>query len=96
MLSGRFAQAMEAVSVACIVLGIFALCQPTWFTLYSHGFKILIAGWLGMTIWSHRRPVRPGVAEGNPQVTIDGHPPIEVTITSRDRSPHGAQGRQTP
>jgi hypothetical protein len=83
MLSGRLGQFLEALSIALLVLGIFALCQPGSFTLYSNGFKILIAGWLGMTIWSHRRPVRPRIAEGNPQVTIDGHPPIEVTVTPK-------------
>jgi hypothetical protein len=80
MLSGRFAQFMEALSIGLIIFGIFALCQSGSFSLYSNGFKFLVAGWLGMNIWSHRRPVRPRVAEGNPQVTIDGHPPIEVTV----------------
>lgn len=83
MLSGRFAQAMEALSVGLIVFGIYALCQGQSFALYTQGFKILIAGWLGLTIWSHRRPVRPKSAEGNPQITIDGHPPIAVSMPSR-------------
>lgn len=83
MLSGRFGQIMEAVSIALIVLGIVALCQPWFFPVYQNGFAMLVAGWIGLTIWSHRRPVRPEVAEGNPQVTIDGHPPLDVTITRR-------------
>lgn len=85
MLSGRFAQTMEALSIAFILFSIVALCQPWSFALYQNGFKFLVAGWLGLTIWSHRRPVRPDVPDGNPQVTINGHPPIEVTITERKR-----------
>ena len=81
MLSGRFAQAMEMLAISLIVLGIVALCQSAWFGLYSQGFKILVAGWLGMNIWSHRRAVRPKVEQGNPQITIDGHAPLEVTYT---------------
>ena len=81
MMSGRFAQFMELLSMALIVLGIVSLCQPWWFGAYSNGFRWLVWGWLGMNIWSHRKPVRPAVAEGNPQVTIDGHPPIEVSYT---------------
>ena len=82
MLSGRFAQVMETLAVVCILLGIVMLCQGASFALYQHGFKFLVAGWLGLTIWSHRRPVRSKVEEGNPQVTIGGHPPLEVTITN--------------
>jgi hypothetical protein len=74
---------MEAISIGLILLGIVALCQNAWFPLYQRGFLILVAGWLGLTIWSHRRAVRAKAAEGNPQITIDGHPPIEVTITPR-------------
>jgi hypothetical protein len=80
MLSGRFAQIMEALSIGLIIFGIFALCQSLSFPLYSNGFRFLVAGWLGLTIWSHRRPVRPKIAAGNPQITIDGHPPIDVTV----------------
>ncbi|HZO86927.1 MAG TPA: hypothetical protein VFB38_01210 [Chthonomonadaceae bacterium] len=86
MFSGRFGQAMEALSIALILLGIVALCQSFSFPLYQNGFKILIAGWLGLTLWSHRRPVRPKIEQGNPQVTIDGHPPIEVTLGDRPKS----------
>ncbi|HLV80272.1 MAG TPA: hypothetical protein VKT32_08310 [Chthonomonadaceae bacterium] len=82
MLSGRFAQIMETLSVALVLVGIVALCQtvsPWWF---HNGFRILIAGWVGLTIWSHRRPVRPKIEAGNPQVTIDGHPPLDVTLSN--------------
>jgi hypothetical protein len=80
MLSGRFAQIMEALSIAALLIGIVALCQNASIEIYRLGFKILVLGWLGVTIWSHRRPVRPLVEEGNPQVTVDGHPPIEVSL----------------
>jgi len=83
MLSGRFAQVMETLAILAIILGIFALCQPWSFPLYQNGFKFLVAGWLGLTIWSHRRPIRTAQGEGNPQVTIDGHPPAEVTLGQR-------------
>jgi len=83
MLSGRFGQVMEALAILLILLGIVFLCQPFSQDLYRIGFKMLVAGWLGLTIWSHRRAVRPKIAEGNPQVTIDGHPPIEVVLGDR-------------
>ena len=83
MLSGRFAQIMEMLSITAIVLGIISLCQPVFFSLYQHGFTLLVFGWIGLNIWIHRRPVRPKVAEGNPQITIDGHPPIEVVLGDR-------------
>ena len=74
---------METLAVGLIVAGIAALCQSAWLGVYSQGFKILVAGWLGLTIWSHRRAVRPKVEEGNPQTTINGHAPLEVTFTPR-------------
>lgn len=80
MLSGRFAQAMEALAIALILLGIVGLCQSASLTLFQYGFKLLVAGWLGLTIWSHRRPVQSDKIEGNPQVTIAGHAPLEVTV----------------
>lgn len=83
MLSGRFAQVMEALSILAIIFGIFALCQPWSFRLYQNGFQFLVAGWLGLLIWSHRRPLRSAQEEGNPQVTVDGHPPAEVTLGKR-------------
>jgi len=58
MLSGRFAQWMEALALAMIVMGIVALCQPWSFALFQHGFKALFAGVLLFVLFSHRRPVR--------------------------------------
>ena len=83
MLSGRFAQFMEMLSITLIVLGIISLCQPFSFLLYQKGFTLLVFGWIGLNIWIHRRPVRSKIAEGNPQITIDGHPPIEVIMGER-------------
>ena len=83
MLSGRFAQIMETLSITLIVLGIISLCQPYFFGVYQNGFRLLVFGWIGLNIWIHRKPVRPKIAEGNPQVTIDGHPPIEVIMGDR-------------
>ena len=81
MLSGRFAQVMEAVSILLIVLGIIFLCQGTFFALYQNGFTLLVWGWIGLNIWIHRNAVRPKSAEGNPQTTINGRAPIEVTVS---------------
>ncbi|HLK61473.1 MAG TPA: hypothetical protein VKU00_33295 [Chthonomonadaceae bacterium] len=83
MLSGRFAQIMETLSITLIVLGIISLCQPFSLNVYQWGFTLLVIGWLGLNIWIHRRPVRPKIAEGNPQITVDGHPPIEVVLGDR-------------
>lgn len=58
MLRGRFAQAAEWVSVVLILVGIIALCQPFSFALFRVGFGILLAGWIGLTVFSHRKPVR--------------------------------------
>jgi hypothetical protein len=87
MMSGRFAQVMETASIALILFGIVALCQPWSFGTYHLGFKLLLAGWVGLTIWSHRRALRPDVPEGNPQVTIDGRPPVEVSVTEAELAP---------
>jgi uncharacterized membrane protein YphA (DoxX/SURF4 family) len=83
MLQGRFAQVMEALAIFCILFGIFSLCQPWSFSLYRNGFHFLVAGWVGLIIWSHRKPIRPVIEESNPQITIDGHPPAEVTLGKR-------------
>jgi hypothetical protein len=83
MLSGRFAQVAELVSIILILLGIVGLSQPWSPLLYQRGFPILVAGWIGLSIWSHRRPVRPPTEEGNPQRTINGCPPVEVTLGER-------------
>lgn len=58
MLGGRFAQVMEALSMLLIVVGIFCLCQPWWFPVYQRGFSLLLAGVVGLTFFSHRRPVK--------------------------------------
>jgi len=58
MLSGRFAQAMELVSLLLIVAGIFCLCQPWWFAAYQKGFSIALAGVAGLTLFGHRKPVK--------------------------------------
>ena len=81
MLEGRFAQIMEALSILLIVLGIVCLCQGVFFPLYQNGFTLLVFGWLGLNIWIHRKPVLPKSAQGNPQVTIDGRPPLDVTVS---------------
>ncbi len=80
MLSGRLAQIMEAVSVLLLLFGIYGLCQNYTHSLFHPGFASLLAGWIGFNIWSHRRPLRSQQEEGNPQYTVDGHPPIEATI----------------
>ena len=58
MLSGRFAQAAEFASIVLTVLGIIALCQPFSMVIFSKGLGLLFCGWLGLTIFSHRKPVR--------------------------------------
>lgn len=83
---------MEYLSLGLILLGIYALCQSNSLSLYSHGLEFLLAGWIGYTVWSHRRPVRPKLAEGNPQWTIEGHPPIEVTLVRRGKDDNSEEG----
>jgi hypothetical protein len=58
MLSGRFAQAAEFASIVLILLGIVALCQPFSKPLFKFGFTLLLIGWVGLTVFSHRKPVR--------------------------------------
>jgi hypothetical protein len=58
MLSGRFAQAMEFASIVLILLGIVSLCQPFSQALFKLGFTLLLTGWVGLTVFSHRKPVR--------------------------------------
>ncbi len=58
MLRGRWAQAAEFASIVCILVGIVALCQPFSHGLFRAGFTVLLAGWVGLTIFSHRKPVR--------------------------------------
>lgn len=57
MLSGRFAQTAEFLSIVLILVGIVALCQPWLFPLFRIGFSILLIGWIGLTVFSHRKPV---------------------------------------
>ena len=64
---GRFAQIAEFVSVLLILLGIVALCQPFSFALFRVGFGILLTGWVGLTLFSHRTPVRAEAAETRPK-----------------------------
>ncbi|MDE2127263.1 MAG: hypothetical protein KGJ62_11805 [Armatimonadetes bacterium] len=80
MLQGRFGQAMEAISLTLILGGIVALCQAHSQVLYHHGLGILVVGWLGFSVFSHRKPVLANGAGGNPQTTIDGRPPASVTL----------------
>lgn len=58
MLQGRFAQMAEFLSIVLILVGIVALCQPWSFALFRIGFGILLTGWVGLTVFSHRKPVR--------------------------------------
>lgn len=57
MLSGRFAQRAEFISIALLILGVIALCQPFAKPIFSNGLHLLFWGWLGLNIFSHRRPV---------------------------------------
>ena len=57
MLKGRFAQVMEFASIVLILIGIVALCQPFAFVLFQNGFALLLIGWVGLTVFSHRKPV---------------------------------------
>ncbi|HVK06269.1 MAG TPA: hypothetical protein VM490_22560 [Armatimonadaceae bacterium] len=58
MLRGRFAQMAEFVSIVLILVGIVSLCQPFSQALFRYGFTVLLLGWIGLTIFSHRHPVR--------------------------------------
>ncbi|GAB4463441.1 MAG: hypothetical protein OHK0029_32050 [Armatimonadaceae bacterium] len=58
MLQGKFAQAAEMASIVLILAGIVALCQPFSFWLFQNGFTLLLLGWIGLTIFSHRKPVQ--------------------------------------
>lgn len=58
MLSGRFAQIAEFASIVLILLGIVSLCQPFSQPLFRFGFTLLLIGWIGLTVFSHRKPVR--------------------------------------
>ena len=58
MLKGRFAQGAEFASIMLILVGIVALCQPWSQGVFKSGFGILLTGWVGLTVFSHRTPVR--------------------------------------
>ncbi len=58
MLSGKFAQGAEWFSIMLILVGIVCLCQPFALPLYSNGFTLLLLGWIGLTVFSHRKPLR--------------------------------------
>ncbi len=57
MLSGRFAQMAEFISIALLLLGVIALCQPFAKPIFANGLHLLFWGWLGLNIFSHRKPV---------------------------------------
>ncbi|MFM7322273.1 MAG: hypothetical protein ACKO5K_12225 [Armatimonadota bacterium] len=58
MLRGRFAQVAEVASIVLMLLGVLALCQPWSKAVFSFGLHPLFWGWLGLNIFSHRKPVR--------------------------------------
>lgn len=63
MLQGRFAQIAEFVSIVLILVGIVCLCQPFVFWLFQNGFALLLLGWIGLTVFSHRKPVASATVE---------------------------------
>jgi hypothetical protein len=77
MLQGRFAQMAEFLSIALILIGIVALCQPWFFPLFRIGFGILLTGWVGLTVFSHRKPVRAEITRN----AEEGHTPVSYTNT---------------
>lgn len=58
MLKGPFAQWAEFLSIVLMLLGVVALCQPWSPAVYALGIHPLFWGWLGLNIFSHRKPVR--------------------------------------
>jgi hypothetical protein len=57
MLKGRFAQIAEFISIVLMLVGVFALCQPWSIKIYSQGLHFLFWGWVGVNVFSHRKPV---------------------------------------
>lgn len=49
---------IEYSLIAGIVLGVFSMFQPWWFTAYRFGFLILLFSTLGFILWSHVTPKR--------------------------------------
>ena len=70
---GRFAQGMELLSIILILVGIIALCQPFSLAVFRIGFGILLTGWIGLTLFSHRTPVREIPEETRPSVPVQPH-----------------------
>ncbi|WP_395090014.1 hypothetical protein [Armatimonas sp.] len=48
----------EFISIALLLLGVIALCQPFDKSIFANGLHLLFWGWLGLNIFSHRKPVR--------------------------------------
>ena len=46
---------LEPVFISIMLFGIFALCQPLMFKLYSNGFAILLTGIGGYMFVSHMK-----------------------------------------
>lgn len=57
LLRGRFAQWAEFLSIVLILVGIVSLCQPFSALVFRFGFGVLLTGWVGLTVFSHRKPV---------------------------------------
>jgi hypothetical protein len=57
MLKGRFAQVAEALSLTLMVIGAICLCQPVSKAIFTNGFPLLFIGFIGLNIFSHRKPV---------------------------------------
>lgn len=57
LLRGRLAQWGAFLSIVLILVGIVSLCQPFFAFVFRIGFGILLAGWVGLTVFSHRTPV---------------------------------------
>ncbi len=52
--AGKFKQKnLEPIFMWIMLFGIFALCQPIWFSLYQYGFPILLTGAAGYTFVTH-------------------------------------------
>jgi heme/copper-type cytochrome/quinol oxidase subunit 2 len=51
-------RAVETLLIAGIVLGVFGMFQPWFFSLYKIGFMLLLLSTLGFILWSHIVPKR--------------------------------------
>jgi hypothetical protein len=54
----RVYRIIESVLIAGIVLGVFSIYQPWFFTAYRYGFIVLLISTLGFILWSHVLPKR--------------------------------------